>query len=350
MAIYLVLIPLVIFTAIANKKFLTFSTLLILFLISAFRWNVGYDFAEYASSYDSALSGNLDLIRFNFLYKAIYWFSALIKFDRGFFFITSIIFTLMTVLIAMRHKFDLSILIFFIFFTAIYFNSFNQIRQVLGIMIFLFGTSYLIEKKILKYIITVLVASIFHLSLIYLVILPIFIYKLTKINIYWLIFFTVLSFLITDQVISVLYLITKNIPFLTQYTYHFDSTFMQMDFANYFVKILKNIGVILFIIYIYRKSDDKLKLYFIIFWLGIIAGNMLPGLLSRISLPLVYFEIIFFTYFLTKSRKNFADMSFIYNMALLIMISYTMSKFFVYFYRNIGGFIPYAINYIGVLK
>ena len=165
-----------------------------------------------------------------------------------------------------------------------------------------------------------------------------------KFKVITLLIVLILSFFLSEYLIGFLSFITENISALGEYSYHLaNESFIKMDQGNYIVKIFKNLAAVMYLLFIYNKSENSMKKIFLIFFLGIILGNMLPGLLSRIAMPLIYFEVIFFSYILRNSLKKINISLYTMRLTSLFIYSYVISKFIVYIYRNIGGFLPYDI-------
>ena len=261
MEIYLILAFLIIINLFIKIKFFSYVILFFLFIVSSLRWNVGYDFYEYVTSYYSALVGEYDLIRFPLIFKGIYYFSVYLNSERFFFIFTSFLSILFIFHNHKKHNIELNLVIFFVYFTSIYFNSFNQIRQVLSILIFLIGTRELIKENYIKYFVCY-ICFFFHLTILYLLILPLLLKFMIKFKVITLLIVLILSFFLSEYLIGFLSFITENISALGEYSYHLaNESFIKMDQGNYIVKIFKNLAAVMYLLFIYNKSENSMKKY-----------------------------------------------------------------------------------------
>lgn len=144
----------------ASFAFLLFSFLSI-FLLSALRVDVGIDYPSYTSWFDNL-----------YTYESAYFepgFTAMIQIiqyftlDAQWLFIASSAITLSLVFISAKKYSPMFAFSIFLFCTMGFLShSFNLTRQFIAIAIVLFAYGYIVDKKLLKYLTTVIVASLFH--------------------------------------------------------------------------------------------------------------------------------------------------------------------------------------------
>lgn len=125
------------------------------------------NFNEYIN-YSGTLYNGQHLLRFEKGYLSLIYICS--RLDKGLFlnFFASeviILSTLIAGLYKFNKKYRVSLcLSFFIFLTLFYNSSFNLVRQCIAIFILFYGFNFLIRKEWIKYIITIVIAMLFHNS------------------------------------------------------------------------------------------------------------------------------------------------------------------------------------------
>jgi hypothetical protein len=164
-----------------EKLFITFSFFTIL-IISCLRFDIGYDYDHYAHTFKEVYYNtiyNTDILNRISLY---YWICRLFSFSsKGYIFVIGIysFFTLYFLFNALTYRKILSGGIFIFVTYNMLFVSFDQIRQTLAIVIFIYSIKYVEQKKLKSYLFYMLLACTVHLSAI--AVLPFyFINKLEK--------------------------------------------------------------------------------------------------------------------------------------------------------------------------
>ena len=202
---FLVIISSIIFAFLAEhnknnvgKKILYCFSFLLLFIFSAIRYKVGFDYEyRYLPIYEAISIGKV--INIEILFKLINIIAYKIFNNADFVFIVSSFITVYLVFYVILKKSPNIVLSIFLFIgTRMYFYSFTQIRQYIAIAIFLFAINYIEKRKLLKYVFCILIAACFHkIALIY---LPI--YFINRINLkkktYY--FITIIAFLFEEVV------------------------------------------------------------------------------------------------------------------------------------------------------
>lgn len=274
-------------------------TFIILFLFSALRFDVGYDYEVYyriisKSKFDYITS--IDNMEF-FNRKIIY----LVQFFNApelYFIITSfIIIFLFWYTIKKESKiFMISILIFAsmpVFYTA----SFGEIRQYVATSIIFFGFKYIKENKLLKYCGIVLIAVLFHTS----AVIGIFIYFL--------------KFLKLKRIHYIILLITAN--FMDKYVY----IIIKIILPKYIEYLDRKLGT---------GGDKMLILYMV---LGLMFLFIMEKLIAENKINQFYLNNFYIGLFLLISLSDFGgvvkrgSIYFILFLPLLIAeIGYVLKK------------------------
>lgn len=205
-----------------SKRFLVLCYL-ILALPAAMRWCVGRDYElylEWVDIFGNQYLWNLPLaiarhpsepsfIILSFIFhSAPYCIFAIYAILTQYFFLRAIWY--------FRRDINPTIAIF-IYTTLMYLRTYNIFRQMLAVAIVFFALRYIYEKKLIKYIMWVAIASLFHTTAIISIVLYVFLQPsksmrlVTKVIAYsWPIFFVFLS----DSTLSFLY---NSIPGMAKY-------------------------------------------------------------------------------------------------------------------------------------
>lgn len=252
------------------SRFLFKFSLIFLMFFVGIRYNVGNDIDTYYQNYlgintdGSTDSKELIYILFNVLFNfefVIFLFSLL-----SFYFLYYGI---------KYFNYEYANTVLFIYF-SIFLITFNIhiIRQGLAIAIVLLGYKYLFEKKYYKYILYVVLAAGFHISV--LIVLPIsyfFKYEIKKkVQLIVLAISIVLSLNI-GLLTNLYYYIASNTPFLNKYllVYRRDET-TEYGFS---LGMLFDIILLLFLMKISDKFTEKEKFLYRIFYISVILSLLL---------------------------------------------------------------------------
>lgn len=161
------------FPFIKNKKFLhVFLSLIPLCIISAIRYDVGWDYlGTYTVGFKVIGYGyNIHYFTeepFNILVRIIYYFSN--AKNEWLFIICSLITFIFLSLGLKNNSKNIPVSILLILLSRYYFLSMNIVRQGISMAIFFYSIKYIKEKNLKKYILFILLASCFHMmSIIYL--------------------------------------------------------------------------------------------------------------------------------------------------------------------------------------
>ena len=158
-----------------------------LFAVSACRFDIGWDYPMYFSVVADHNYANLPMFKFQYnrmepLVKAIIWICRELDNPYLFFAISSavIVFPITAFIIKYSDYPDLSLIVFLVY-PHFYLDSFSLVRQWMALAIFLCSVRYLIESKPFRYIAIVFLASLFHSSvLVVLIAYPLKNIKLSK--------------------------------------------------------------------------------------------------------------------------------------------------------------------------
>lgn len=201
-----------------------------------------------------------------------------------------------------RYQFLLPWMLFFAICSGFLFWSFNGIRQSLAIVIFFYSIKFIIERKIIFYTLTLLVASLFHLSV--LLLLPLYFLVGIRFNRnFWLIVYVSSLFLMASDFLNAA--ITKIftqffqlIPYFQSYEqYTVSDSFLvsrQASATDTGLGVILNVFITLFIIFFSNRTlirFPSLSFYLFLFSFSAVISNLffsieLIGRLLSYFLPL----------------------------------------------------------------
>lgn len=195
-----------------KRLYLTLSFTM-LFLLSALRFDVGPDYETYVQIYYNAVNGVLG-VSFD---KALFiLLSKMMSFlERGYIYVLAI-YSFLTLVFVYKTLIERKALVWglIIFcFIGFYLDSFDRLRQLLAVVIFLYSIKYIENRNPYKFVLWMLFASFAHLSAILLI--PVYLFN--RFTIKPLVAFTVLLMLFTFHIIGITSIIQTyiytNIPY-----------------------------------------------------------------------------------------------------------------------------------------
>jgi hypothetical protein len=307
-----------------NKIFLIF-----LIIFSGFRGGIGTDFINHKKYYLFNINDSNFEVGYVGIMNLFAYFNFSI-FHLQFFFSAA---TLILVSIAINN-YQVKTRYFWMFYLVFpytFLYSFIFIRQYLAIAIIFWSFNFLLNNKLLKFVITVLIGSLFHYSCLFAGILIYFLYYLSK-------------SITRNQLIC---LIALSIPFafinwFQLFSDFFEGTKYEGYFSqkniitvNYIKLILFNIEA-LFILYFYdkvNKINENGKYFIVLAVFAIILSNIFASVnhLNRFSLYFKFFELIVLADITFINRKKI--------FLVLIILVYISSLFFnaLWFdYKRVG--------------
>lgn len=144
------------------KNLLMIVVFIILFLFSAIRYDVGYDYSyTYLPGYYKIVNGTATHFEPFFILLNIFVYRVFNNVDWVFVICSFI--TLFMIYKYIKHQSsNYFVSVVMLFATRFYFYSFTQIRQYISIAIFLYSIKYIISKDFKKYFFNIFLACLFH--------------------------------------------------------------------------------------------------------------------------------------------------------------------------------------------
>ncbi len=329
-----------------NKKnkyikiiFLSF-TFIFLFIIYSMRGNVGIDYNQYSRIYDNISYYNVSSLN-NLLEVSNVWevepgfviinilSNKLGLGVQGVYIFTTIIFMIffLKALDYYDNKRENLTFILLIFLSQLFFKGMDAVRQFITIMMFFYSTKFIVEKNIFKYLIVIIIGSLFHKSILFMI--PVYFINKLNLNILKFLILFILSiifskFLTFDYIINFLSMIFPNMFYL-KYIGR-DATYGGTVGIVYIIYFMFSILILFNIRKIYDKKDLMCIKFFLIY---IILFPYFSTSLSlvRILLYINIFIILSIPIYRKYIPKNY---KFLYTF-------FWVSLFIVLFFSSIKG-------------
>jgi len=201
-----------------------------------------------------------------------------------------------------RFQFLLPLMFFFVMAGGFFFWTFSGLRQSISIMIFFYAIKFLAEKDPLRYVIWISIASLFHISVI--IMLPLYFIKDVKFNrrlvaiLYIASIFLAGNSWFLSKMGDLIILISSQVDLLSMYARHYlegDMFTENKDRTSSGLGILVRIATTGYIIYksdYVLKKQPKLRIYYILFFIGAILSNVFLAV-EAIGRILHYFNFLF---------------------------------------------------------
>ncbi|MEG1475444.1 MAG: EpsG family protein [Longicatena sp.] len=280
------------------KKIFAIISFVTLFLFSACRFDVGPDYETYVETYYNIVHGSIvsGIDKFLFMFLS----TSFSGFYKGYIYVFAT-YSFLTLYFVFKSLYERKYMFWGVglfIFLGIYLDSFDRVRQLLAVSIFLYSIKYIEQRNIIKYLTALIFGSLAHLSILLLV--PFYFINLLKIStlscfsIIIALFF-LQSFGVTEELLLVIY---KYVP-------HYNEIYQNTSFMS-------------------------------------ANGNYSTGLGFL-------FNVVLLTYGLYISRTNLIFRNTLFVGVLLYLISIgnlNVSRFTQYFTSVIIFAVPYGFGYI----
>ncbi|MGB5244148.1 MAG: EpsG family protein [Lutimonas sp.] len=173
-----------------RKLRLNLTAYFVIFLFSALRFDVGYDYIFYYQLLTKQMKFYEDQFnRLEYLNQQLISICQAVDSPQLFFILTSFIITYLTYRTITRHSNNIMLSTLIFLSLPIYFlNSLSIIRQYVAVSIIFYAYTFIKERQLPKFLLAVLLASLFHKSAIFAVILY-WLYNLKLTTLHYIILF-----------------------------------------------------------------------------------------------------------------------------------------------------------------
>lgn len=229
------------------------------------------------------------------------------------------------------------------FFCFLFFNMSLQLsRQSIAISLIFLGFTYLQEKKLYIFIITVIVGFLFHKSAIAAVLIIPYIYSSNK-KLQLLVLFCVLFVLLSYSIVLNMFTI---IQIFEKYQSYAEGEEFEGRMSN--SEIILRISFLIFILYgiRYKSSFNLLLLFLTEFCLNLL--QIYSRYVGRIGLYIYVLYFFYLPYLMTCSHNKYKRIKGLPIMRTLIMGLTILYWWFVYINNNAGETYPYTSKILGI--
>lgn len=221
-----------------------------LFVISAIRYGIGTDyFFTYAPMFQHLVNGdhlsNIDP-GYYFLNRFVILFT---KDYAGIFIVTSFLFCFFMYKAIFEQSTNPVYSILLLLLTTFYFSSLNGVRQAISIAMFFYAIKFIKQKKFVKYLIIILLASTIHLSA--LIFLPAYFFNRIRIR--------PLVGIILLLIETACLTLTRTVIFFmaekTKYAYYLETHYVtgKFDYSNFLISI----AILIFLYLFYHNAKEN---------------------------------------------------------------------------------------------
>ncbi|QEZ70104.1 EpsG family protein [Paraclostridium bifermentans] len=299
------------------SKILNFIMFLSMWIVAGIRYNVGTDYTLYSNYFKNINSITLENSVMEIGYM---WLNKVTNFfcdsNQIIFIVTSFItiYLVFKTILKYSKRYELSLYLFITMY--FYYSSFNITRQYIAIAITFYAIKYIINSNFKKYIISVIVASLFHNSA--LIMIPFYFILKMNINkklVLNLTILSIISFASIGKIINIVFTI------LPRYQKYVGSSFLSQESS--WMHLIVIIALIVIVLPIKNRliiEDKKNNIYInaiifaaifqllglktvlfsrMVMYLYIYAIILVPNILSILNLklrPIIYLGIIVIYY------------------------------------------------------
>ncbi|MBT9004290.1 hypothetical protein BTI83_05505 [Lactobacillus delbrueckii subsp. bulgaricus] len=314
---------------------------LALFVVSAFRYQVGKDYGIYVGTYDLIKTGQQARIDI-FTYWVMKVMASL-NLDVQCFFIVSSFIVNYLIYLAIRDQSKDRTLSYYIYVCGtLYFASMNTVRQMMSVAMFYFSLKYVESNNWKKYFLCNLIGGLFHQTAF--IFLPI--YFVLKRYMGWKKYLVVIIIAIAlkNPIVNLLNGLILNSKYAMYVTY---SNFANTAWGGW--KISNFINLILFLAYclLLKKKDTEDSIYTNIHFVGVLCSILLLGIPGgdRIFLGFRFIELLSVPNLLYKLKLR--KISYII-LSLVIAVLYLFYFYYTIGVQNGNSVLPYVTTLFSI--
>lgn len=209
-----------------------------------------------------------------------------------------------------------------------YLNSYNIMRQMIAVSFVFYSLLFLEQKKMKKFYILIMMASLFHYSALFCLIFPYYLRKI-KLSLPLVLTFIVVTYIAGVYILPIIF---SKLPFIGKYSFYL----MNDSASGSLSRLLLNI----FFIFIYATCHyAKKNIYLKLFFAGILIYNILAfsPAAARLALYFIVAQLSLFP---------FLDSKFYWNKIALKTLSFLYASiyYFTMLLANSGEIVPYELG------
>lgn len=330
------------------KSILFFSIILIISIIFMHRVNTGTDYDIYKSFYDRTYNSSFSFISIYGGYNTELIPYLLVKLSKitfnsyaGFLFYCAFI-TFFFLIVSLKYydfadNFPVALLVIL----AIYFApSMNIVRQMMAVSIIFWGVRFCINRKYLRYIIIVLIATLVHTASLFCLSFILFTLP-KKINKFW-ISFIILCLILLPFGFSYLFTLMSNFDIFSKYTFDYTEKLQSFSF-NYKFFIIR-FPSLLIVLYYFKSlvKYNKNNLFFILLFLTEFSAIIMSSFMLW-AFRIMYFGMISEIVLMPQIVK-ITDSKYKIFVKLYVYLYYFAYFVLVHMYLAYDGIFPYIYS------
>lgn len=236
---------------------------ILIFILSALRFDVGYDYSMYYEFIEGNIKWYTDQInRIEFLPRQLILFSSFINFYQFFFIFTSFLITYFFYKGIKENSEDrlISTLIF-VCFPLFFFMSLSIVRQYVAVAIVFYSFKFIKQRQFWQYLAVVILCFFIHKS--FILALPLYFFYSNFVNKKIILVIFILSFFSSDLLAFVIKL------FSDRYSIYF--TRISGEGGNLMLLVFQTLGLLLLpLVYNFRDKNDKdFNFYLLTYFVGL---------------------------------------------------------------------------------
>lgn len=304
-----------------------FPAFVLYFLVAGLQYDVGTDYFSYINIFEDSSSHQFYINRGEYLFAHLNIFLNWLELPAQSVFLAISFIQAVLVFIYFKSikKKGFILTLFFIAFicvTNIYNNQLNGLRQYVVIAALPLLTILLYEKRFVRFFILLGLASFFHNTAWFLlVLLPIyFLYKKFNKSLLFLFLLSVVGFLLLGKIIDELVIV-----FLPSYAHYLQSHYAEQHTLGLFITKLYYLPLIFYFYLIYKKSSSEFGSYFHFmiftftstFWFFLLALNL--GIATRFYYYVVFFMVFPMYYLLHYNYVKGRVVSFVIVLGYIVL-------------------------------
>lgn len=331
------------------EKCIFYSFVIIFFILSFFRWEVGTDWDSYYWYFNLGNLKEMNVIgEILFKYLNYYVYILTHNYTVLLFIMASLIFIQYPIL----YKYSKNKLLTILFLYCMYLGNIFFVRQNIAVALIIVSLKYALEKKVVKFMVLVFLATLFHRSAIFCLIIYYIInyIKMNKENICIFLILMLLSFLLKEYILLILIKLLPNIygERIALYIKLGEEVYIGNSFVTSTLKniltFIQKLGLVSFVFIGYKRLNKDLKKISKIYIFGVFLYYLTFSIGMGLMRIVVYFEVvqvIIFPSIYTTIKNKVIKMIFL---IIIVLYCYFRMRWAIYIYEDL--FIPYKTFFI----
>lgn len=282
------------------KKVFAFFFMGCMIFTCAFRYNVGMDYTAYTELFQyvglHTLKEQETELGFALLCKLCYYLGGT---PQLMFALIGILSLMLIFCSISRFSSDILLSLFiFLCLGQLYLNSYNAIRQFLAISIFSYSLKYVVDRKLIMYVLMLLLSTMFHKTS--LILIPLYWLLRCRLSIKWQSIFLICVVFSGPMIIYLIF----NSPYSMYLTFEMYSA--EISIVNY-VYLLLGVGIFVFqkrLMIGYRHRDIFLNLNYIALILFVYYFIFSGTPVTMVVIRLSYYFVFFYCIIIVRTLKD----------------------------------------------